>query len=245
MRVNKPTLFIADLHLSQEQPETVRRFLAFLSGPASGAHSLYILGDLFEVWLGDDAIPDFCQPIINAMQRLTTDGVAIYLQHGNRDFLLSEAFCRQTGCQLLPEQFTLDLHGRKTLLMHGDQLCTDDHAYQAMRQQIRSPAWISSFLEKPLDERQNFARSLRSYSESETRSKAAEIMDVNPDTVARYMREHGVSQLIHGHTHRPASHNFHLAEDRAVRHVLPEWQQQPGMLLCNDEGCRLQFFDQP
>lgn len=245
MTANKPTLFIADLHLSEEQPETLRQFLALLSGPASTAKALYILGDLFEIWLGDDAIPPYCQSILAAFQRLAEQGVAVYLQHGNRDFLLGETFCQHASCQLLPELFNIDLYGRSTLLMHGDLLCTDDHAYQTLRKQIRDPVWIENFLAKPLQERQNFARSLRAYSEEETRNKESNIMDVNARSVARYMAQQGVSQLIHGHTHRPAQHDLILNGQVAVRHVLPEWQDRPGMLICDMSGCRLHFFDQP
>jgi UDP-2,3-diacylglucosamine hydrolase len=233
------TLFIADLHLSEDQTALNRQFLAFLQGPANQAEALYILGDLFEAWLGDDLIPDFCQPFIQALHALHQQGVPVYLQHGNRDFLLGETFCRLSGAQLLDDSVVIDLYGTPTLLMHGDLLCTDDHDYQAMRQQLRNPAWIAGFLAKPAAERIALARALREQSKLASAQKSEQIMDVNPEAVQQTLRQHELLQLIHGHTHRPAQHRLELDGQTAWRHVLPDWQSQPGLLYCNASGCRL------
>jgi UDP-2,3-diacylglucosamine hydrolase len=238
------TLFIADLHLSEEQPELTGQFLDFLHGPARDADALYILGDLFEAWLGDDLIPPFVQPILQALHALSDRGTAVYLMHGNRDFLLGREFCAQSGCTLLEEPAIIDLHGTPTLLMHGDLLCSDDHAYLALREQLRRPEWIAEFLAKPATERIAFARALRQRSRQESGQKSEQIMDTNPTTVSETMQRHGVSQLIHGHTHRPAQHRMTQGGKTAWRHVLPDWQTRAGVLLCDADGCRLRHLDE-
>lgn len=231
------TLFIADLHLSAERPETTRLFLDFLENEARNAKALYILGDLFEVWLGDDLIPPEYQPVLDALRTLSDNGTAIYLMHGNRDFLLGEEFERMSGCQLIDDPLRIDLYGTPTLLMHGDRLCSDDLPYQAMRRQLRDPAWIAAFLAKPAQERIAFARELRERSRRETGEKAETIMDVNPQTVVDTLREYAVVQLIHGHTHRPATHHHELPQGTATRYVLPEWGTHGGALRCDADGC--------
>ena len=233
------TLFIADLHLSEDQPVPIARLLELLRHLPSDTEALYILGDLFEAWLGDDLIPPFCQPILHAMRQLTQQGIALYLMHGNRDFLLGPVFCQLSGGELLDDPAVIDLYGTPTLLMHGDRLCSDDLDYQAMRQQLRQPEWIATFLAKPAEERIAFARQLRQRSQQESRQKPEQIMDVNPDTVATTMQQHQVRHLIHGHTHRPAQHQLDLHGEPAWRHVLPDWQSQPGALRCDPNGCRL------
>lgn len=237
------TLFIADLHLSKEAPDLNGRFIDFLHGPARRAEALYILGDLFEIWLGDDLPPPFVSPIIEAMHTLSESGVPLYLIHGNRDFLLGEDFCAQTGATLLGDPICIDLYGTPTLLMHGDLLCSDDHAYQALRQQLRDPRWIAEFMAKSPPERITFAQQVRERSKMESGQKSEQIMDVNPQTVARFMTEHQVAQLIHGHTHRPAQHPLTLNGQAAWRHVLPDWQQYPGALRCDAKGCELCYLD--
>ena len=236
---NKATLFIADLHLGPEQPQVNRLFETFLAGPARQAEALYILGDLFEAWLGDDLLLPFCEPLLQGLRGLTRSGVPVYLMHGNRDFLLGEGFCELTGCTLLEEPANIELYGTPTLLMHGDMLCSDDHAYLAMRQQLRDPDWIKVFLAKPPAERIAFARSLRERSQQENTMKSEQIMDVNQETVCATLRTHGLHQLIHGHTHRPAQHTFELDGQPARRHVLPDWQSAPGVLRCDAQGCQL------
>lgn len=232
------SLFISDLHLSGERPETLRLFLNFLSGEAQQAERLYILGDLFEAWLGDDIILPEYQPVIEALRALTDSGTVVMVMHGNRDFLLGERFETLTGCRLIDDPLVVELDGEPTLLMHGDLLCTDDHAYQALRRQLRDPKWIAEFLGKSPDERIAFARELRERSQKETGEKNETIMDVNPDTVMEYLREYRVKRIIHGHTHRPATHIHPLDEGEAIRHVLPDWQRYGGMLRCDRDGCR-------
>ncbi len=238
--MNRPTLFIADLHLADEQPELNRLFVEFLAGRARQAEALYILGDLFEAWLGDDLLFPFCEPILYGLKDLVRSGVPVYLMHGNRDFLLGEQFCALSGCQLLDDPTRLDLHGTPTLLMHGDLLCSDDHDYQAMRNKLRNPVWSAEFLAQTPQARIEFVRQLREQSREASGMKAEQIMDVNQTTVEQTMREHGVSQLIHGHTHRPASHRFALDGQAAIRHVLPDWQSQAAVLVCSAEGCELE-----
>ncbi len=231
------TLFIADLHLSAERPETIRLFLDFLENEARGAEALYILGDLFEAWLGDDLIPPEYTPVLNTLRALNEGGTAVFVMHGNRDFLLGKEFERITGCRLIDDPLLIDLHGTPTLLMHGDLLCTDDLPYQTMRQQLRNPAWIETFLAKPAEERIAFARGLRERSRQETGEKTEIIMDVNPQAVADILEEHQVTRLIHGHTHRPATHHHELPAGSATRYVLPEWNEHGGTLRCDAEGC--------
>lgn len=231
------TLFIADLHLSAERPETLRLFLGFLENEARGAEALYILGDLFEVWLGDDLIAPEYQPVIDALRALNDSGTRVHVMHGNRDFLLGQEFERMSGCQLINDPLRIDLYGTPTLLMHGDLLCTDDLPYQTMRRQLRDPAWIEAFLAKSAEERIAFARELRERSRLETGEKSETIMDVNPQTVVDTLLKFGVLQLIHGHTHRPATHHHQLPQGTATRHVLSEWSTHGSALHCDSEGC--------
>lgn len=232
------TLFIADLHLSAERPETLRLFRDFLRGEARQAEALYILGDLFEAWIGDDAVLPEYRPILEELKALTSSDTPVYIMHGNRDFLLGQMFCQQSGCQLVGDPLLIDLYGTPTLLMHGDLLCSDDTAYQTMRRQLRDPAWIEGFLAKSPEERIAFARELRERSQRETGAKDEAIMDVNPDTVEKYLQRYGVGRLIHGHTHRPASHHLELAGQAVERHVLPDWGEYGGMLRCDPSGCQ-------
>ncbi|HEY0720197.1 MAG TPA: UDP-2,3-diacylglucosamine diphosphatase [Gammaproteobacteria bacterium] len=230
------TLFIADLHLSKEQPELLRLFLSFLQGPAARADALYILGDLFEAWLGDDLVLPEYQPALDALRQLTDSGVTVYVMHGNRDFLLGEKFAATTGCTLLNDPAVIDLYGVPTLLMHGDLLCSDDLAYQQLRQQLRDKEWINKFLAMSPRERIAFAQQLRKQSKAETSYKAEAIMDANATTVSDYLRQYGVSRLIHGHTHRAAVHTH----DGYQRYVLGDWHGKHAMVLaCDETECRL------
>lgn len=231
------THFIADLHLSGERPETIRLLLDYLGGRAREAEALYILGDLFEAWLGDDLIlPEYPQ-VLEALKALNDSSTPVYVMHGNRDFLLGERFEQMSGCRLIDDPLVIDLHGTPTLLMHGDLLCSDDHAYMAMRQQLRDPQWIDAFLEKSAQERIAFARELRERSMKETGDKAESIMDVNPQTVVDYLQRYGVAQLIHGHTHRPGKHRHVLSNGEATRYVLPDWNPGAELLVCDAQGC--------
>jgi UDP-2,3-diacylglucosamine hydrolase len=230
------TLFISDLHLSSERPAIGGLFLQFLNEQAPQAEALYILGDLFEAWLGDDIIAPEVQAILDAMRRLSDGGTAFYVMHGNRDFLFGKRFAELSGSTLLDDPYVLNLYGTPTLLMHGDLLCTDDLAYQEMRKMLRQPEWIKTFLEKPLEERIAFAKSLRERSKQETGEKDEAIMDVNADTVQQYVERYGISRIIHGHTHRPAIHR----EENLERCVLGDWYQQGSVLRCDRSGCQLE-----
>ncbi|MCW9088999.1 MAG: UDP-2,3-diacylglucosamine diphosphatase [Gammaproteobacteria bacterium] len=232
------TLFISDLHLSAERSQTIRLFLDFLAEEAQQAEALYILGDLFEAWLGDDLVLPEYLPVIAALKALNDSGVPVYVMHGNRDFLLGGEFERMSGCHLIDDPQVIDLYGIPTLLMHGDLLCTDDHAYQEMRRQLRDPHWIAQFLTMTPEQRVAFARELRERSRRETGEKSETIMDVNNDTVTVYLKEYRVLRLIHGHTHRPASHSHPLDGTTATRYVLPDWHEYGGMLRCDADGCK-------
>ncbi len=234
------TLFISDLHLTAERPTITELFLRFLRGEAARSRALYILGDLFEYWIGDEvcAAPENA-PIVAALRTLTDAGVQVHFMHGNRDFLVGAGFAKATGCNLLPEAAVIDLHGRPTLLLHGDTLCTDDVEYQRFRQFIRNPALINEFLSKTIPERLTMVRSYREMSKMATSSKAAEIMDVNADTVIAMLRAHRVQHLIHGHTHRPATHTFTVDGRPAERIVLGDWYEQGSVLRCDARGCKL------
>lgn len=224
-------LFISDLHLSAERPETVRLFLRFLAQRAVEADHLYILGDLFDVWIGDDDRAEPIPQILSALQRLAHAGTRVWIMHGNRDFLLGDEFCRVTGSRLLPDPCLIDLYGTPTLLMHGDLLCTDDEAYQAFRRQVRQADFTQRFLAMPLDERRLQARRYRAQSGEANSLKPEAIMDVNQQTVESYLSDHAARRLIHGHTHRPADHPFTIHGDSASRHVLGDWHGQGAEIL--------------
>lgn len=223
-----PAFFISDLHLSEDQPDTVAAFVDFLAGPARDAGSLFILGDLFEYWAGDDDLEaPFNQRIASALGALAASGTAVYFMVGNRDLLAGPGLAAATGMQLLADPALVRLGQHETaprvLLSHGDALCTDDTAYQAYRRQVRDPAWQAGFLSQPLAARKAFIASLRQQSERAKQDKAMTIMDVNPDAVAALLREYGYPELIHGHTHRPGQHT-HLVDGRQCgRHVLADW----------------------
>lgn len=233
------TLFISDLHLCPDRPQITRCFFGFLEREARGARALYILGDLFEYWAGDDDLDDpFNAAVATALARLVGSGVPVYLMHGNRDFVIGAAFARLSGVSLLPDPLLLNLYGQPALLTHGDTLCTLDHEYQAFRREARSESWIRNLLEKPLAERKAAIEVLRRQSEQEKRSKPAEIMDVAPDEVEAALRRHGYPLLIHGHTHRPARHAHTVDGHRCERWVLADWYQAGSYLACDESGCR-------
>lgn len=233
------TLFIADIHLGNEHPEISQRFVEFLQQQAVAAEALYILGDLFEVWIGDDAVQPEHQAAIEALKQLTDAGTPVYVMQGNRDFLLGQTFEALSGCQLIKDPLLIDLYGSPTLLMHGDSLCTDDSEYMQMRQQLRSPAWQRPFLAASVEQRLQTARQYRDKSRQRSQNKSMEIMDVNADAVEAVMAQHGVTQLIHGHTHRPAVHALTINAQTAKRIVLGDWYSQNSSLHCDEAGCRL------
>ena len=224
------TLFISDLHLDETRPQIVDLFARFLGHEACKADALYILGDLFESWIGDDDDAPLATRIAHALRSLRDGGVPIYLMHGNRDFLLGAEYAKHAGMELLADPTIVELDGERTLLMHGDTLCTDDVEYQKFRGLVRNPAWQQQFLAKPLAERRAFAAQARGESRKQTAMKAAEIMDVNQSAVESVMRTHGVHRLIHGHTHRPATHRFDLGGQTAERIVLGDWYEQSSVL---------------
>ena len=225
------TLFISDLHLDPSRPEIIAIFRRFIADEAVNADALYILGDLFEAWIGDDADDETGKQFVAAMRPLREARKPCFYMHGNRDFLLGERFAREAGMTLLPDPSIINLYGTPTLLMHGDSLCTDDAAYQAFRQQSRAPAWQRAFLARSIAEREAFARQAREESRRYTRDNAnAAIMDVNEGAVADAMRAAGVKRLIHGHTHRPATHSFDLNNTPATRIVLGDWYEQESVM---------------
>lgn len=225
------TLFVSDLHLAPERPATIRLFLDFLSGRARRAARLYILGDLFDAWIGDDDDTPPYPEIRAALRDLTTSGTACALMHGNRDFLIGHAFCRDTGCTLLRDPTRILLDGEPVLLMHGDLLCTEDVAYQRFRRRVRNPVVKRLFLWKSLERRRAMAADYRRKSGAATAEKPAEIMDVSPDTVARYLGRFQATRLVHGHTHRPGDHHLQGSRGHAHRSVLAEWHAARGEVL--------------
>ncbi|MEQ1636248.1 MAG: UDP-2,3-diacylglucosamine diphosphatase [Methylococcales bacterium] len=234
-------LFISDLHLSLEKPALTRHFVEFIQHRAPQAAKVYILGDLFDVWVGDDDWTPPTGQIRQQLKQLTESGTEVYLQTGNRDFLLGERFCRDTGAQLLGDYALLYLNGVATLLTHGDLLCTDDVAYQHFRVKAHSPAWQQSVLSKPLLLRLLAARWYRLRSFWHKRNKTQDIMDVNQETVLQVMGEHNTWRLIHGHTHRPAVHDFMLNGKPAQRFVLAQWLPEKIELLSwTEQGYRLE-----
>ena len=236
-------IFISDLHLTAGDAETTRRFVEFMEGPARAARDLYILGDLFEAWIGDDDDDPRLEPIVAALRKLTDSGVACALMHGNRDFLLGQRFCEATGARLLGDYERVTLGGESVLLTHGDLLCTDDTRYMTLRAELRSKQWQRDFLARPLAERRQIASDLRQLSATEIAAKDEYIMDVNQAAVERTMRDHGVTLLVHGHTHRPAVHRFELDGRPAARIVLGAWYHDPSIVRWTDEGFALERLD--
>lgn len=234
------TLFISDLHLSKQRPHITQLFSGFITSQAKDTEALYILGDLFEVWLGDDMVLPEYQDAISAIKTLTGHNVPVYVMHGNRDFLMRDEFENLSGCQLINDPALIDLYGSKTLLMHGDTLCTDDAAYQKFRTMVRNPDWQADLLAHSPKERLELAQEYREMSRAEIGEKTDAIMDVSQTTVASAMLTHNVTQLIHGHTHRPGIHDFELNNQSARRIVLGDWYQQGSVLVCDKNGCDLQ-----
>ena len=233
-------LFVSDLHLDADRPDTIRRFTDFVSRRALEADALYILGDLFEAWVGDDEDDVRLDPVLAALARLHAAGVPTAVMHGNRDFLLGPQFCAATGCRLLDDYELIELAGTPVLLTHGDLLCTDDTRYMSLRATLRNAAWQHEFLAKPLAERRTIAAELRQLSASEIAAKPEDIMDVNQNTVVDAMRRHAVTTLVHGHTHRPNVHRFELDGRQAVRIVLGAWHERPSVLTWDASGFRLE-----
>lgn len=216
-------LFISDLHLEESRPDITGAFLAFLDEKAAGVEQLYILGDFFEAWIGDDERTPLQEQVAAALRKVNESGTEIFLMHGNRDFLIGKDFCDRAGAILLEDPTVIDLYGTPTLLMHGDSLCTADVEYQKFRANMRNPQWQQMILQRPLEDRQQMARQLREISMAKNQGKEEFIMDVSSEEVVREMEAHGVQRMIHGHTHRPAEHALTANGHPAKRIVLGDW----------------------
>jgi UDP-2,3-diacylglucosamine hydrolase len=236
------TLFVSDLHLDAARPEIARQFQSFLEEEARSAEALYILGDLFEAWLGDDDPDPSARATVRALGALTSSGVPVFVMHGNRDFLIGERFCRETGANLLPDGTVVELYGERAVLMHGDALCTDDASYQRLRRIVRNPVVRGLFRVMTLNQRRALAARLRAGSRAHVGMTAPEIMDVNAEAVAQAFREAGVRTMIHGHTHRPAVHPLEIDGAPAKRIVLGDWYTQGSVLEVSAGGFELRVL---
>jgi UDP-2,3-diacylglucosamine hydrolase len=238
-----PTLFISDLHLSPERPELVAALHTLVRGPARGAAALYVPGDLFDAWLGDDQLREpLAAGVAKAFAELAASGTPIYLQRGNRDFLLGDRFAQASGATLLPDAVVHDVQGTPTLIMHGDQLCTDDVDYQRFRAYWQDPVHRRRFLALPYLVRRGIAAFFRAASRRATAGKAEVIMDVNADAVAAALHEHRVARMIHGHTHRPARHELVVDGRRCERYVLADWYTTGSYLRVDATGVSAHGF---
>lgn len=233
-------LVVSDLHLDREPGPTLAQFLAFLDGPASDASSLYILGDLFEYWVGDDARFAAAEQLAEVLSALP---LPVTFQHGNRDFLLGADYAARAGMEIAPEVLEVELPGGPALLMHGDSLCTADVEYLRFRSMVRAPAWQREVLARPLAQRIAEAERLRAASRDAGKLKASDITDAHPDAIAGILRQHDRSLLVHGHTHRPAIHHFQVDGRACTRCVLPSWDELPGYLVLDRNGPRLLTLD--
>jgi UDP-2,3-diacylglucosamine hydrolase len=232
----RETLFISDLHLAPERPQIIQLFTRFVDEIAINADTLYILGDFVEYWIGDDDRAEGLADAFAAFEKLKESGTNVYLMHGNRDFLIGNDLAKRCHFQLIDDPRLIQLQNRPTLLMHGDTLCTDDVDYQKFRTMVRDEQYQKTFLEKPLEEREQIAQSLREQSKEATAYKPADIMDVNQEAVIDIMKQHDVSLLIHGHTHRPAIHEFEINGSPAKRIVLGDWYETGSYLRVSEDS---------
>lgn len=234
------TLAISDLHLAADTPGIIAAFGRFVAGPARSARALYILGDLFDAWIGDDTLDDPANRyVIDQLAGLARDGVGIAFLHGNRDFLLGERFAGAIGAEAWPEETVIGCEGHRLLFLHGDQLCTDDVEYQRLRARIRTPQWRAGVLAASRAERERLAAGLRAASRAATAAKSHPLMDVNEEAVAAAFRRHGEVTMVHGHTHRPAHHVHRVDGATRIRWVLPDWHAGGGYLAISPEGIEL------
>jgi len=235
------SFFVADLHLTDERPVATGRFFRFLQEELAGADALYILGDLFDAWVGDDHDTQVAHDTARQLKSLVEAGTPVYFMHGNRDFMLAARYAAQCGMTLLADPARIDLYGVPTLLMHGDTLCTDDTAYQTFRRRMRHPLTLALLRRLPLALRHRLARQARAGSEAAKAGKPAEIMDVNAEDVVRVLRAQQVGRLIHGHTHRPARHVHAVGGQDCERWVVPDWYARWGYVACDAAGCALRI----
>lgn len=233
------TLFISDLHLHESRPLITRAFFHFLHTQAKNAKQLYILGDFFDAWIGDDDDSPLNNEVASELKKLSDSGTDIFLMHGNRDFLLGDQFAALAGAKILEEPSVIDLYGQPTLLLHGDSLCIDDTDYIAFRKQVRSPLWQQQILAQPLAARRVLAAQLREKSQAMNSLKAEDIMDVNQAEVMRVMKDAGVKHLIHGHTHRPARHALTIDGNAAERIVLGDWHDKGWAIYADPQKTEL------
>lgn len=236
------TLFISDLHLEESRPDIGAQFLEFIENEARDAEALYILGDLFEAWVGDDDPNPHYADCKVALRELVNYGTPVYFMHGNRDFMVGDLFAEETGVTILEDPTMLEMYGTYVLLSHGDALCTDDVEYQQVRRMTRAPEWQSVMLAKPLEERIAFARQAREQSMAHGEDADMSIMDVNEDAVLELLQESGAEILLHGHTHRPDVHDIDLGDRDAQRIVLGDWYEQGSVLRWDENGPRLEFL---
>lgn len=229
------TLFISDLHLEEQRPDITAIFFEFLKNEAVDADALYILGDLFEVWIGDDENTELHQ-VVTANLKTLSKHTPIYFMHGNRDFLIGKKFATASQCKILRDPTVIDLYGTPTLLMHGDTLCTEDKAYLKFRKRVRNWFVQKMFLAKSLAKRKHIADQMRKGSQEHTSQADKKIMDVTPEEIPRVMQKHKVQQLIHGHTHRPCIHHLELNNAQATRFVLSDWHKSGGALVVSTSG---------
>ncbi len=237
------TLFISDLHLDSSHPEIIRLFMQFLTQEATKSDALYILGDLFETFIGDDENTSLQQQVAKALSILRQTGVLIYFMHGNRDFLIGKVFAEQSQINIIPDPTIIDLYGTKTLLLHGDTLCTQDIQYLAFRKKVRNRFLQKIFLATPIKTRRSIAQKARRVSEAHNRQMVLSILDATPEEIPKVMQQYNVQQLIHGHTHRPALHYFWRGSELFSHIVLSDWEKSGHFLECYENGvCRLRFF---
>lgn len=240
----RPTLFLSDQHLSPERPQALRAFHAFAAGPARTAAAVYMLGDLFDWWIGDDQVREpFVAEVVSSLRGISDAGVPLFVAHGNRDFLLADRFARAIGGAIMPEYVVLDLHGTRTLLCHGDILCTDDTEYQAYRARMRDPAVQKRLLRLPYFVRRMIARWMQRRSRDMKALKPESIMDVTPVAVADAFRAHGAQRMIHGHTHRPARHLHDVDGTSRERIVLADWHDRGHYLAVDSAGAHERDID--
>ncbi len=230
------TIFLSDIHVSNEHPEISKQLKEFLLKEESKTKAIYVLGDLFEYWLGDDDPNPLFREIKQLFKQCTDKNISIFFMHGNRDFLIGESFAKETGCQILHDPYVIDLFDKKILISHGDIFCTDDKEYQLFRNQTRDPAWKESILSKSLSFREEFAKQARLESSKHTSSKKNEIMDVNKEEILKMYEKYNVDIIIHGHTHRPAIHDVFYNGKNYKRIVLGDWYEQGSILRYNEKG---------